>query len=142
MLKEFNLGTVTGDRYAGQWVVEAFKRHGVTYIHSLRDRSAIYIAALPLLNGGRAQLLDSTRLVNQLVSLQRRTSSSGRQSVDNPKSGADDVANAAMGALVLASDTPVGGNFTSPIVWRKSASYLTSNPSYSGPVSITGEFPR
>jgi hypothetical protein len=104
VLKEFGLATVTGDKYAAQWVISEFKKHNVTYQHSMQDRSAIYIAALPLLNSGRAQLLDNTRLVNQLCGLQRRTSSSGKQSVDHPRHAADDLANSAMGALVLASD--------------------------------------
>jgi hypothetical protein len=137
MLKEFNLFNVTGDRYAGQWVVEAFKKHGVTYHHSMRDRSAIYVTALPVLNAQRARLLDHTRLVNQLCALQRRTNASGRQSVDHPKNGADDLANAAMGAVVLASDVTVinvlghGGGALYP------QGYLPrSNPSFSGPVDI------
>ena len=103
-LREFGLGTITGDKYAAQWVIAEFKKHGVTYVYSIQDRSAIYIAALPLLNAGRARLLDNTRLVNQLCGLQRRTSSSGKQSVDHPRNATDDLANSAMGALVLASD--------------------------------------
>jgi hypothetical protein len=104
VLKEFSLAVVTGDKYATRWVISEFKKHGCTYRYSLQDRSAIYIAALPLLNASRAQLLDSPRLINQLCGLQRRTSSSGKQSVDHPRNGADDLANAACGAPVLASD--------------------------------------
>ena len=115
-LKEFNLWTITGDRYAAAWVVSEFKKHGVTYVHSMQDRSAIYIAAVPLLNAGRAQLLDNTRLVNQLCGLQRRTSSSGKQSVDHPRNGADDLANSTCGALVLASDKGAELAFAPPII--------------------------
>jgi hypothetical protein len=70
----------------------------------MQDRSAIYLAVLPLLNSGRAQLLDNTRLVSQLCGLQRRTGSSGRQTVDHPRNGADDLANSACGALALTAD--------------------------------------
>jgi hypothetical protein len=69
---------------------------------------------------GKAQLLDSPRLVGQLCGLQRRTSSSGKQSVDHPRNGADDLANSTCGALVLASDMahqPM--NFAPPIVFRR-----------------------
>jgi hypothetical protein len=61
---------------------------------------------LPLFTSGRARLLDhNTRLVGQFAALERRTSATGRDRVDHPASGggADDVANAAAGALTLAS---------------------------------------
>jgi hypothetical protein len=60
--------------------------------------------------------LDNTRLVNQLCGLQRRTSSSGKQSIDHPRNGADDLANSAMGALVLASDKGAEFVFVPPII--------------------------
>jgi hypothetical protein len=118
-LKEFGLATITGDKYAAQWVTGEFKKHGVTYVHAMQDRSAIYIAALPLFNAGRAQLLDNKRLVNQLCGLQRRTSSSGRQSVDHPRHGADDLANSACGALVLASEAQQPMRFVPPLVFTR-----------------------
>jgi hypothetical protein len=119
-LREFSLATITGDKYAAQWVIREFKKHGVNYVHAMRDRSAIYISALPLLNAGKAQLLDSPRLVGQLCGLQRRTSSSGKQSVDHPRNGADDLANSTCGALVLASDmAQQSTNFAAPIVFSR-----------------------
>jgi hypothetical protein len=54
--------------------------------------------------------------VNQLAALQRRTSSSGKQSVDHPRNGADDLANSAAGALVLAADANKDMIFTAPII--------------------------
>ncbi|HEV3242673.1 MAG TPA: hypothetical protein VGY14_05455, partial [Methyloceanibacter sp.] len=57
----------------------------------MRDRSAIYILALPLSTA--AQLLDNTRMVNQLCGLQHWTSSSGKQLIDHPRNAADDLAN-------------------------------------------------
>jgi hypothetical protein len=94
---------VTGDRYAASWVVEAFAKQGVTYKHSLRDRSAIYADALPLFTAGRARLLDNKKLVSQFANLERRTSSSGRDRIDHPSGGFDDLCNAACGALGLAT---------------------------------------
>jgi hypothetical protein len=140
VLKGYCCGVVWGDRYAAAWTVAEFRKHGVEYRHSFQDRSAIYIACLPLLNSGRAQLLDSTRLVNQLAALQRRTSSSGRQTVDHPRNGADDLANSACGALSLAADPnanqPVAvpfvgivprdpdAQFNDPAVWRAPAGFV------------------
>jgi hypothetical protein len=119
VLKEFGLTRVSGDKYAAQWTVSEFQKHGVKYVHSMLDRSAIYIAALPLLNSAKAQLLDSSRLVNQLCALQRRTGSSGKQTVDHPRNGADDLANSTMGALMLAADKAGEFPFVMPYVFSR-----------------------
>jgi hypothetical protein len=57
---------------------------------------------LPGLMSGQVELLDHKRLVTQLVSLERRTARSGKDSVDHPPGAHDDVANAAAGAIVEA----------------------------------------
>jgi hypothetical protein len=108
-LKAYGCTEVTGDRYAASWVVEAFAKHGVTYKHSLRDRSAIYADALPLFTAGRARLLDNRKLVSQLSNLERRTSSTGRDRIDHPQGAHDDLANAAAGALGLATGSSEPG---------------------------------
>jgi hypothetical protein len=54
------------------------------------------------INSGNVELLDRPRLVNQLASLERRTGRSAEDAVDHPRSGHDDVSNAAAGALVYA----------------------------------------
>jgi hypothetical protein len=51
-----------------------------------------------MLNSGSVDLLDNERMVNQFVGLERRTSRSGRDSIDHGPSGKDDVANAVAGA--------------------------------------------
>jgi hypothetical protein len=103
MLRSYRVRTVTGDRYSAQFVVDAFAKHGIVYEHSKRDRSAIYQDALPLFTSGRARLLDNARMVNQFASLERRTSSLGKDRIDHPPNGSDDVCNAAALAMVLAS---------------------------------------
>ena len=47
-LKSYGMNKTTADRYAAQWVVAAFARHGITLAHSERDRSQIYLDTLPL----------------------------------------------------------------------------------------------
>lgn len=108
-LKSFGLNEVTGDRYSAQWVVEAFAKRGITYRHSERDRSAIYVDCLSLFTSGRARLLDNARLVSQFSALERRTFSTGRDRVDHPDNGADDLCNSAAGALVLVGGQPTIG---------------------------------
>jgi hypothetical protein len=87
-------------------VVSAFAQHEIDYQLSERDRSKIYADCLPLFTSGRARLLDSPRLVNQFASLERRTSSLGRDRIDHGVGGSDDTANAAALAMVLASAGP------------------------------------
>ena len=73
------------------------------YKHSERDRSAIYSDALPLFTSGRARLLDNPKLVMQIANLERRTASGGRDRIDHPERGHDDLSNSACGALALLS---------------------------------------
>lgn len=105
-LKSYGLGKTTGDKYAAEWVVDAFRKCGIRYEHSERDRSSIYLDALPLFTSGRARLLDNKRLVGQFTSLERRTSPIGKDRVDHGPGGHDDLCNAAAGALVQASSRP------------------------------------
>ena len=101
VLKSYGLSKVTGDRYAGVWPGEEFRKHGIVYETSERTKSEIYLEALPLINGGRVDLLDGDRLVAQICGLERRVTRGGRDSVDHPARGFDDLANAALGVLVM-----------------------------------------
>ncbi len=42
VLKAYGLTRTVGDKYAAEWVVDAFAKAGIKYQHSDRDRSAIY----------------------------------------------------------------------------------------------------
>ena len=77
-LKSYRISTVVGDRYAGAWPRERFSVHGVTYRTADLNRSELYLAFLPLVNSGRVDLLDSSRMVAQFVGLERRTSRGGK----------------------------------------------------------------
>ncbi len=103
LLKTYNVREVVGDRYAGEWPRERFREHGIQYEASAKTKSDIYKDALPGLNSGRIELLDIPRLTSQLCSLERRTARGGRDSIDHGPGGHDDVANAAAGALLLAT---------------------------------------
>jgi hypothetical protein len=103
LLKSYRIATVQGDRYAGEWPVEAFAKHGIRYEQSAAPKSDLYRDLLPLLNSGRVELLDHPRLIAQLCQLERRTARSGKDSIDHAPGAHDDIANAVAGALVLAS---------------------------------------
>ncbi len=102
LLKSYRVNRVQGDRYAGEWPRERFRTHGIDYDLSDRPKSDIYRDFLPVLNSGRAELLNLPRLASQLCGLERRTARSGRDSIDHSPGAHDDVANVAAGALLLA----------------------------------------
>jgi hypothetical protein len=105
LLKTYRISEVTGDRYAGEWPREQFRKHGIEYRPSEKDKSSLYVELLPSLNSARAELLDLPRLVAQLTRLERRTGRTGKDSIDHPPGTHDDLANAVAGALVLVSQS-------------------------------------
>jgi hypothetical protein len=100
LLRAYGVRMVRGDRYAAEWVTQAFKKVGIEYRPADLSKSEIYRDFLPRLNSGEVDLLDNARLISQLLSLERRTARGGRDSIDHPPGGKDDLANAAAGALV------------------------------------------
>jgi hypothetical protein len=100
LLKNYRISSVEGDGYAAEWVVSQFRNCGIWYNRSEKSKSEIYLEALPAINSHGFRLLDLEVLTNQLVSLERRTSRSGKDSVNHPPGAHDDLANAALGALV------------------------------------------
>lgn len=113
-LKAYGLREVTGDRYAGEWPRERFREAGITYQLSERTKGTIYLDALPLLNSRKVELLEHRTLIAQLCGLERRTARGGRDSIDHAPGAHDDIANAAMGALLLAGS---GGGYCSDASW-------------------------
>lgn len=100
MRGRYGLNRVMGDRYAGEWVSQAFRDVGMTYEPSGKNKSVLYLEAEPLFQGGLVELPNSKTLLNELTRLERRTRSGGRDIVDHPPRGADDLANAVAGCLV------------------------------------------
>ena len=96
ILKQYGLTSVVGDRYAAQWPVQEFAKHGITYTPAELNRSEIYAAFEPLLNSGRVELLDHPRLMQQLIGLIRKG-----EKIDHASGDHDDHANSAALALVL-----------------------------------------
>jgi hypothetical protein len=116
-LNSYGIKRITGDRWGGEWPREAFKKHEINYIVSDKPKTALYTEFLPLLNSGKVELLDVPRLITQLCSLERRTGrGTGRDSVDHPQGGHDDVANATAGCAVMAVSGPRPLNITSEMM--------------------------
>jgi hypothetical protein len=103
LLDDYRVHRVMGDRYAGEWPREQFRKHGIEYQTSEKNKSEIYLDTLPLINSGKVELLDNPRLMAQLCGLERRTSRAGKDSIDHGAGAHDDIANSAAGALLLAA---------------------------------------
>jgi len=103
-MKLYRVHGVSGDRYAGEWPRERFREHEISYEAANKPKSDLYRELLPLLNSRQVELLDHSRLAAQLCNLERRTARGGRDSIDHPPGGHDDMINAAAGALVRAAD--------------------------------------
>jgi hypothetical protein len=103
LLKRYGLRRVTGDRYAGEFPRELFRKQNIQYAPSDKSKSELFVDLLASMNSGSVSLPRSDKLVNQLVGLERRTSRAGRDSVDHAPGGHDDLANAVAGAVDAAS---------------------------------------
>jgi hypothetical protein len=107
LLKGYRIDHVRGDRYAGEWPREQFRKRGIRYKLSEQTASDLYREFLPAINSGKVELLDHPRLLNQLCSLERRTSRIGKDTISHPPGGHDDLANAVAGALTAQKKRPI-----------------------------------
>jgi hypothetical protein len=104
LLKTYRVSRVIGDRYAGEFPREQFRKRDIDYECSESPKSDLFRDLLPLLNSGRVVLPKSDRLVNQLCGLERRVARSGKDSIDHAPGTHDDLANCVAGvAAALAS---------------------------------------
>ena len=83
ILKQYRCSSVTGDRYAGEWVRERFRLEGIGYEVSEKTASDYYNEALPLFMARRVELVEHTRLQLQLAHLERRVARQGRLTVSH-----------------------------------------------------------
>ena len=96
--RQYGISSIVGDRYAAMWPILAFEKLGITYRPAELNRSQLYAAFEPLLNSGRVELLDLSKLMQQLIGLVRKG-----EKIDHASGEHDDFSNAAAGACVLAA---------------------------------------
>ena len=101
ILKLYRVNKVEGDRYAGEWPREQFRRAGVTYEVAAKSKNDLYVSFLPLLTSQMVELVDQPRLIQQIVGLERRTARGGRDTIDHAPNGHDDLANVVAGVCAL-----------------------------------------
>ncbi len=111
VLKSFNISSVESDKYAAEWVAEAFRTHEIEVKNSELTASELYLNFLPLISNGTVELLDNKRLLAQLTGLERRARSGGKDLITHYAGGHDDLANSAAGACVLAARSESGKGY-------------------------------
>jgi hypothetical protein len=109
ILKSYRLSSCYGDRYSGQWVVDAFAKQGIAYTHADMDKSAAYLETEPLFAQGKIEILDHPQLHRELRLLEKRPRPGGKILVDHPRGAHDDHANAL--ALAVAKALHGSGDF-------------------------------
>ena len=102
LAKSYHCSKVIGDRYAGEFSAELFKKNGLTYEPSKQTKSELYKDLLPLLNSRKIVLPRNDRLFNQIISLERRVGFGGRETIDHPPGQHDDAVNAVAGSALQA----------------------------------------
>ncbi|QDM33521.1 hypothetical protein FNL55_20900 [Tardiphaga sp. vice352] len=101
LLRTYGIREVTGDKWGGDFVGEAFRRHNIEYHTADKNKSEMYVEVLPRLNSRTISLPDLPKLINQLASLERRHSRTGRVVISAPPRAHDDVSDSVCGCAVL-----------------------------------------
>ena len=103
LLKDYRLSKAFGDNYSAEWAVSAFKECGIRYERADKNKSALYLEALPLFMRGTIRIPDLPVLTRELRLLERQTHRSGRDTVDHGRHGMDDFVNALCGCAAYAT---------------------------------------
>ena len=103
----YNVSECQGDKFASGFIAQEFDRHNISYAADAPGKSELYLQLIALLNSKLIKLLDNEKLVNQLVSLQRKLARNGsRESIDHRPGLHDDVANCCAGVAVSLAPEP------------------------------------
>ena len=102
-LRRYHLREIYGDRYSGQWVVESFRKAGITYRQTEQNKSFYYLEIEPLFAQGKIEILDHPELARELRLLERRPRPGGKVIVDHARGSHDDYANSLAIAAVNAN---------------------------------------
>jgi hypothetical protein len=106
LFKAYRVNRAKADRWAGGFPIDRCAAYGIKLEPAERTKSEMYGDFLATVNSKRCELLDHTRLKSQLLSLERSVRSGGRDQIDHPRGGHDDVINSAVGAMLEAGGRP------------------------------------
>jgi hypothetical protein len=101
VLRDYSIHKVTGDAYAAALNTDLWTERGIRYESCRWNRSQLYLSLVGPISQGIVRMPENKILQRELRQLQRRKSRLGTESVDHPRSGSDDAANAVAGAVFL-----------------------------------------
>jgi hypothetical protein len=101
LCRAYGVHTITSDNYAAGFSQNLIRSAGLGFEPTAKHKSELYLELLPLLNSRRILLPRNERLINQIASLERSTQRSGRDFINHPTHGHDDLANAVAGVAEL-----------------------------------------
>ena len=97
LCKQYRVSTVHGDNYSGEWVAAEFAKHNIDYKPAEKPKSALYVECLPLWARGQISIPNFQPLIRELRLLERKVHRGGKDTVDHPPRGSDDLANSVCG---------------------------------------------
>ena len=97
----YRINRVCGDRYAASWVSSAFEKEGVNYEACTKAKSDLYLDFEGYINTALVEYPNDKKLTSELVNLERRRGRSGKDIIDHPPRGSDDLANSVAGVCYL-----------------------------------------
>jgi Phage Terminase len=99
LCKQYRVTSVTGDKYALEWVISAWRNAGIAYERSELTASELYLEALPLFTRALVALPPHPTLERELRLLERSPARLKREQVTHPRGCHDDHANVVCGVL-------------------------------------------
>jgi hypothetical protein len=123
--KAYRVYKIISDKWGGDWPVESFRGHSIVCEASAKVKSDLYRELLPAINSRKIDLLDHSRSLSQLCSLERRVARGGKDSIDHPPNGHDDLGNCIAGVFSLGRYGPY--------------KYPTSTDWISGPYAVDAD---
>lgn len=103
-LKQYGIKSIVGDRYAGEWPRDQFRKHGINYIISTKTASELYTEFQPIVKQGLIEMLDDETQRDQLIGLLRKKGTA-KEIITHPVGEHDDRSNSLAGSAVLCQET-------------------------------------
>jgi hypothetical protein len=110
-IRRYGICRVVGDNYSAEFTARAFENNGIKYQKSDKPKSQLYLELLPRICSNEIEIPDDETLITQLSSLERKTRSGGKDSIDHAPGAKDDLANSVAGVadVVAVKKLRVGG---------------------------------
>lgn len=97
ILSKYRMNRIAGDHYAANWVASAFDKNRINYVTCEKAKSDLYLSLEGYINTKRVEFQKDKSLIAELINLERRRGRSGKDIVDQPPRGSDDLANSLAG---------------------------------------------